>query len=135
MAQSRPRLPDGHDHLIACMQRTNHHTHDSGVCRGVAYKGMLAILTETLDAFDENMENINKTKLPSFPQLANNFQDSSGTRITAALDVITIFQYPQNFPNFFPSPRTPVTQNNIARYLLTVTSPTVRRSRRHCHDT
>lgn len=118
MTKSHSKALYSHYSIIARMNSTHHHTGNSGVCNGVAHEGMLAILSETLDIFDETMEMIGNSKLEDFPQAANDFKNKTGRRITAMLDGIALFQNPDDHKDILTNQKSYLTQYNALRYFI-----------------
>lgn len=97
---SLPRFQDGQEPLINKMLATGHSRDDGGVCHGVAYKGMFAILGETLDEFDNLLAFVYE-ELPTQPISLNGLRQIL-RREQSLFDGIKLFQNPQEHSEVFP---------------------------------
>lgn len=113
MTISRDRLPGAQSPLIGRMNRTHHVSKKSGVCNGVAYEGMLGILSEKLDAFDDNIEAVYKTDATNFTETG--IKSPISNRITALFDGIALFQNGEDSLDF---PKSNLSQDAAADLLL-----------------
>ncbi len=118
MTKSHPKALYDHYSIIERMNSTHHHTGNSGVCNGVAHEGMLAILSETLDSFDQTIHMIGTTKLSDFTEAANDFKNKTGRRMAALLDGIALFQNPDDHKDIVTNKKAYLTQYNALRYFI-----------------
>lgn len=118
MTNSHPTVKYNHHSIIHRMNSTHHHTGNHGVCNGVAHAGMLAILSETLNAFDETLGMIGNTELDDFPQTASDFKNKTSRRITALMDGIALIQNPDDYKNIVTQKKEYLNQNKALRYFL-----------------
>lgn len=118
---SLPRFEDGQEPLINKMLATGHSRDDGGVCHGVAYKGMFAMLGETLDEFDNLLAFIYE-ELPETPISLSGLQQIL-RREQSLFDGIKLFQNPQEHPEIFPAQSHGINQCVTPERLIPLLTP------------
>lgn len=125
MLNKRITLPKGQKWFLSIMDILGYDFDAEGVCFGISYMAMQAILAEELDVFDDRLVRLFNIKLEELEK----YKKKSGTEapqlgplsdIFAFLDGVNIYQEVYKLSELFEKDKAPLTQNALSSIPLTL---------------
>lgn len=127
MALQRTIIPRGQSWLIERMQQLGYDINQFGMCYGISYVGIVAILLNDLVTFDRRLETFYRIKTFEIKRtikasrqryLTSNTRDQDILEIPAFLDGIAIYQQPQLYPHLFEADAPRFQNAEAVRHLI-----------------